>query len=72
MDTLQQRIEKLARILHDSGREAVGKRMIYRNDVPVKPFAEWDELTDDAKEGRRMMARYLLGYKDEVMDLLVG
>jgi hypothetical protein len=55
-----EQVERFAKILHESGREAVEKRMIYRSDLPVKPFAEWDELQEDAKEGRRIMARYVL------------
>lgn len=53
-------IEAFAKVLHESGREAVEKRKLVRNDLPIHPFQEWDELTEDAREGRRMMARYLL------------
>lgn len=53
-------VEELAKILHLSGREAVTKRMVVRNDLPVLPFIEWPDLTEFAREGRRMMARYLL------------
>lgn len=63
-----EKVEKLARIMHESGREAVEKRMIYRSDLPVKPFAEWDELDDNTKEGRRMMARYVMEHQAEVLD----
>lgn len=63
-------IEELAKILHESGREAVEKRLIYRDDLPVKPFAEWDELHEPAREGRRSMARYLYSKGDVVIDLL--
>ncbi len=54
------RVEKLARILHESGRKAVEQRKLYRNDLPVKPFCEWEDLPEEAKEGRRLMARYLM------------
>jgi hypothetical protein len=57
--TEAEQIERLAKILHESGREAVEKRMIYRSDLPVKPFAEWEDLDDNTKEGRRLMARYV-------------
>lgn len=57
-------IEKFARILHESGREAVEKAKVYRNDVPVKPFCEWADLHEAAREGRRMMARFLLKAKN--------
>jgi hypothetical protein len=58
--------EDLAKLLHESGREAVEKRLVYRNDLPVKPFCEWNDLTEDAKEGRRLMAQYLLDHTTEV------
>jgi hypothetical protein len=63
-------IETLAEILHNSGREAVEQRKIYRDDLPVKPFAEWKDLPEPAREGRRMMARYLLSARFSVIDLL--
>jgi hypothetical protein len=59
-------IDVLARILHESGREAVAQRKIYRDDVPIKPFAEWADLPEPAKEGRRMMARYLVDRASDV------
>lgn len=64
-----EKVEQLAKILHESGREAVEKRMIYRSDLPVKPFAEWDELDENTKEGRRMMARFVRSRPD-VAELL--
>lgn len=57
---LYEKVEKLAKILHESGRKAVEQRKIYRSDLPVKPFCEWDDLDLPAKEGRRMMARFML------------
>lgn len=63
-------VEKLARILHESGREAVEKRLIYRDDVPVKPFCEWGDLHEPAREGRRSMARFLIENKEDVWDAL--
>lgn len=64
------RKEELAKILHESGRKAVEARKIYRSDLPVKPFAEWDDLDENTKEGRRMMADHLLQNWEEVVDLL--
>jgi len=64
-------VELLARVLHESGREAVARRLIYRNDLPVRPFAEWDDLHEDAKDGRRLMARFLLDYPGVVIGVLV-
>lgn len=64
------RRETLARLLHESGRQAVEERKIYRSDLPIKPFCEWDDLDENAKEGRRMMADYLLDHWDKVVDLL--
>jgi hypothetical protein len=96
-------IEKLARILHDSGREAVergkllNKASCKNNDVSSRlvcidgdlhsitrfymngrlktratgekcprcngtgyePFLEWAEITDEAREGRLIQARYI-------------
>lgn len=63
-------LEELARLLHESGREAVEKRLVYRNDLPIKPFCEWSELSEDAAEGRRLMARYLVDNKNVVIELL--
>ncbi len=54
------RVEKFAEILHRSGREAVEKHQVYRDDLPVKPFCEWVDLPENAREGRRSSARYLL------------
>jgi len=64
-------IELLARVLHESGREAVERRLIYRSDLPIRPFAEWNELTEDAQEGRRLMAKFLLDYPGVVIGVLV-
>lgn len=50
-------VEMLARMLHESGREAVEQHKVV-NDLG-KPFLRWHEISEDAREGRRMMARYL-------------
>ena len=63
-------VEALARILHESGREAVA-----RGKVHIKanlPFCEWKDLSDDAREGRRIMARYLIRERARVITLLVS
>ena len=62
--------EELARLLHDSGREAVAQRKIYRSDLPVKPFAKWDELDQNTKDGRMLMADFLIKRSVLVRELL--
>ena len=51
-------VESFARVLHEAGREAVEKG------ATVNPtgarFLGWDEITDAAREGRRIQARYVL------------
>jgi len=61
-------VEALAKILHESGREAVEKRLVYRDELPVKPFCEWKDLPEPAREGRRSMARFLLRFRIELCD----
>lgn len=65
------KVEALGRILHEAGREAVEKKLIYRDDVPVKPFAEWEDLPEPAKEGRRLQARFLLAHQDLIRGILM-
>lgn len=62
-------LEEFARLMHESGREAVEQRKIYRSDLPVKPFAEYADLDDNTKEGRRMMAMYLVKNANSVREL---
>lgn len=55
--------ESLAKMLHESGREAVLSNNVLKKDgspIGQIKFVEWEQLPDGAKEGRRMMARYLL------------
>ena len=55
-------IETLAKLLHEAGREAVLANKVHKKDgAPVGQivFVEWDQLSDDAREGRRIQARYL-------------
>ena len=51
-------VNRFARALHEAGREAVEKG------ATVNPtggrFLDWDELSDAAREGRRIQARNIL------------
>lgn len=62
-------VEILAQLLHEAGRTAVKRGLVYRKEFPIKPFCEWVDLPEDVKEGRRSMARYLLS-SSLVVDLL--
>jgi hypothetical protein len=55
-------VEKLAQLLHEAGREAVARGLVVRTDVPVRPFVEWPDLAEFAREGRRVQARYLIDH----------
>ena len=56
-------VEYLAKELHEAGRAAVlSGKVVNKN--PNQPFLEWDEITEDAREGRRIQARYLLNRND--------
>lgn len=63
--THEQHVESLARELHEAGRAAVEAGLVI-NKVPGQPFFTWDEITEGAKEGRRVQARFLIarGYID--------
>jgi hypothetical protein len=54
-------VEDLAKELHESAREAVAKNLVVRTDVPNSGFIEWDDLTEPARDGRRVQATALLG-----------
>lgn len=57
-------VEVLAQAFHESGREAVLKNKVLKPDgAPVGQivFKEWVDLPEDAKEGRRIQARYFIG-----------
>ena len=59
-------IEELAKVLHEAGREAVMKKKTVVASLGLKTpnkFLEWDEISEDAKEGRRIQARYLIDHK---------
>lgn len=51
-------VNVFARELHEAGREAV------KAGATVNPtgggFLEWDEISEAAREGRRIQARYIL------------
>lgn len=58
-------IEELAKLLHESGREAVlNNKVVKKDGNPIGKiiFIEWDELPENAKEGRRIQARFLHNY----------
>lgn len=62
----------LARILHESGRQAVEEGAVLNrpSGSPGQPFVEWDRLPPRAKLGRILMARYLIEHEDELRDAL--
>jgi hypothetical protein len=56
-------IEDLAKELHEAGREAVEKGATVAADKfgeKTRTFMGWDEITENAREGRRIQAKYLL------------
>jgi hypothetical protein len=56
-------VEELARELHEAGREAVVKGATVAADKfgeKTRIFMEWEDITENAREGRRIQARYLL------------
>ncbi len=56
-------IEYIARELHEAGREAVLKGATVAHTKfgeRARSFMEWDEISEEAREGRRIQARYLL------------
>jgi len=56
-------VEDLAMELHEAGREAVEKGATVAHDhhgERTKSFLGWDEISENAREGRRIQARYLL------------
>lgn len=57
-------VEMLARELHEAGRKAfdAGTTVAQAQQKDKAfPFVEWDELTEQAKEGKRIQARHLIG-----------
>ena len=56
-------VETLARELHESGREAVesGQTVAAQNfGDETRRFLEWHEISEKARDGRRVQARYLI------------
>ena len=56
-------VEMLARELHEAGRKAfdAGTTVAQEHHKgKAFPFIEWDDLTEHAREGRRIQARHLL------------
>ena len=53
--------ERLAISIHEAQRECVeqGKTLTRALGSPPYPFIEWNDLPEQAKEGRRMQAEYL-------------
>jgi len=53
------KVNDFAKILHEAGREAVLGNKVHKKDAnPI--FKEWSEISEDAREGRRIQARYIL------------
>jgi hypothetical protein len=55
--------EQLAKILHEAGRAAVlANKVVKKDGAPLGhiKFLEWNEITEDAREGRRIQAEYIL------------
>lgn len=55
--------EKLAQELHEAGREAVERGNTVAADKGVsepRKFMEWDEITENARDGRRIQAEWFL------------
>lgn len=57
---------KIAEIIHEAGREAVAQNKVVNKLSPKKPFIEFTKLDKDAKEGRILMARYLVTHRSEL------
>jgi predicted nuclease with TOPRIM domain len=56
-------VEELAKLFHESGREAVLNNKVLKPDgAPIGQivFKEWDQITEDAREGRRIQSRFFL------------
>jgi hypothetical protein len=55
-------VEELAMALHEAGRSAVEAGQTVAHDhhgEKSKRFLGWDEITENAREGRRVQARWL-------------
>lgn len=64
-------VEHLARELHEAGRVAVEAGQTVAAEKfgeKTRKFIEWEDMTEQGKEGRRIQARYLLG-KYRILDI---
>jgi hypothetical protein len=59
-------VEELATLLHESGRDAVQRNLLLNREELSRPFVEWDDLPDHAREGRRVQARFLIAHAGAV------
>lgn len=58
-------VEVLAMLLHEAGREAVEKGATVAAENlgdTARKFLEWGEVSETAKEGRRIQARFLIAH----------
>lgn len=53
------KIEAFARMLHESEREGVEKKIVLYQKT-YRKFMEWEQLTESMKEGYRIQAGYLM------------
>ena len=63
----EKRVESLAHVLHESGRQAVEAGQTVAHDhfgETSRAFLGWDDISESARDGRRSQARYLLGLFD--------
>lgn len=51
-----EKVEELSRALHEAGATVAAER----HGEKTRTFIEWDDLTEKAREGRRIQARYLI------------
>ncbi len=68
--TADEKVERLAQLLHEAGREAVEKGLTVRG-PDAGSFIEWEELPDPPREGRRVQARFLRANWEAAMELIV-
>jgi hypothetical protein len=62
-----ERVESLARLLHEAGRSAVERNLLVNaNPFGPRDFVEWDDLTNAAKAGRISQASWLIEHGVEV------
>lgn len=64
-------VEDMARVLHESGREAVKRGQTVAFDKlgdSATRFVEWDEISENAREGRRCQARFLIDHYSNVSE----